>query len=180
MEPARDAGRRPRCRGRRGSSPRAPSRHASLRQTRTTRRGCPSPCGTRCRRMCMRFRRAAACRPRTCTRRLRLLCEELDDAFVDSGIVQRRVALLAEEDRDGHAPDALARDAPVGTRRDHVGDALLAPRRVPLDLLDSRRARAGGRWSVCRRRLVSSVSILMNHCSVARTTMGLWQRQQCG
>ncbi len=45
-------------------------------------------------------------------------------------------ALVAEEDGDGDAPDALAGDAPVGAGGDHVGDALFAPGGVPDDLLD--------------------------------------------
>ena len=51
-----------------------------------------------------------------------------------AAIVERLVALLAEEDGDRHAPDALAGDAPVGARGDHVGDALFAPGRIPDDL----------------------------------------------
>ncbi len=62
--------------------------------------------------------------------------KQIDEAAVDRGIVERLVALFAKEDRDGHAPDALARDAPVGPGGDHVGDALLAPGRVPGDALD--------------------------------------------
>ena len=38
--------------------------------------------------------------------------------------------LLVHEQRDGHAPGALARQAPVGTLLDHVEDALLAPARA--------------------------------------------------
>src|SRR5216683_2858531 len=62
--------------------------------------------------------------------------EEIDDALVDGLVVERGMALLAEEDRDGYAPDALAGDAPVGARGDHVGDSLLAPGGVPDDLGD--------------------------------------------
>src|SRR5579872_1504355 len=50
--------------------------------------------------------------------------------------MQDFAASLAEEHRDGHAPNALPRDAPVWTRRDHVADALFAPRRVPLNFFD--------------------------------------------
>src|SRR5689334_3174691 len=46
------------------------------------------------------------------------------------------MAALAEEDRDGDTPDALARNTPVRPRRDHVRDTFLAPRRVPLGRLD--------------------------------------------
>ncbi len=59
--------------------------------------------------------------------------EEVDDALVDGFVVERGVALLAEEDGDGDAPDALAGDAPVGAGGDHVRDAVLAPGRVPGD-----------------------------------------------
>src|SRR5690349_22413871 len=44
--------------------------------------------------------------------------------------------LLVYEQRDGHAPRALARQAPVGPVLDHVENALLAPGRKPLHLLD--------------------------------------------
>ena len=62
--------------------------------------------------------------------------EEVDDALVDGFVVERGRGIFAEEDGDGDAPDALAGDAPVGAGGDHVGDAVLAPRRVPDDLLD--------------------------------------------
>ncbi len=47
------------------------------------------------------------------------------------GAQQHLAAALAIEGRDRHAPEALARDAPVGARLDHVVDALLAPGRQP-------------------------------------------------
>ena len=62
--------------------------------------------------------------------------EQIDDAVEDRAVGERLAAALAIEDDDRHAPDALARDAPVGPRRDHVGDALLAPRRHPAHLPD--------------------------------------------
>ena len=62
--------------------------------------------------------------------------EEIDDGLVDGLVVEGLVALVAEEDGDGDAPDALAGDAPVGAGGDHVGDALFAPGGVPDDLLD--------------------------------------------
>ncbi len=65
-----------------------------------------------------------------------LFSEEIDDALVDGFVVEGLAAFVAEEDGDGDAPDALARDAPVGTGGDHVGDALFAPGWVPDDLLD--------------------------------------------
>ena len=62
--------------------------------------------------------------------------EEIDDLAVERGIEDRLTASLAQEDGDGHAPDALAADAPVGARRDHVCDALFAPGRIPDHLVD--------------------------------------------
>ena len=50
------------------------------------------------------------------------------------GIVEdldRAVGLVAHEDRDRHAPGALARDHPVGPALDHAGDAVLRLRRHP-------------------------------------------------
>ena len=54
----------------------------------------------------------------------------------ESGVDDGLVAAFAQEDGDGHAPDALAADAPVGAGGDHVGDAFFAPGRVPDDLVD--------------------------------------------
>ena len=83
------------------------------------------------------------------------------------------LAARAVERDDRHAPDALARDAPVRAVRDHVVDALLAPAAGSswTSRCDRRRARAraGRRWSSA-----------MNHCSVARKSVGFLQRQQCG
>ena len=62
--------------------------------------------------------------------------EQVDDLAIQRGVDDRLVAAFAKEDGDGHAPDALAADAPVGARGDHVGDALLAPGRIPDDLVD--------------------------------------------
>ncbi len=61
---------------------------------------------------------------------------EVDEGAVERGVDDRLIALRAHEDGDGHAPDALAADAPVGARGDHVGDALLAPGWVPDDFVD--------------------------------------------
>src|ERR1700682_4039908 len=41
------------------------------------------------------------------------------------------IALVAIENGDRHAPEPLARDAPVGAVGDHAGDAVLAPGGVP-------------------------------------------------
>ena len=51
------------------------------------------------------------------------------------GVVVGRVAGFADEREDGHAPGALARDAPVRAAGDHVVDALLAPSRNPLHVV---------------------------------------------
>src|SRR5262249_61949435 len=60
--------------------------------------------------------------------------EGVGDARVDARIVEdldRAVARFAYEDRDRHAPGALARDHPVGPALDHAGDAVLALLRHP-------------------------------------------------
>src|SRR5262249_56700836 len=60
--------------------------------------------------------------------------EGVGDARVDARVVEdldRTVARLAYEDRDRHAPGALARDHPVGPALDHAGDAVLARRLHP-------------------------------------------------
>ena len=53
--------------------------------------------------------------------------EEFDYEFIYRWIFEWRGAFAAEEDGNGDSPDALAGDAPVGTRGDHVGDAVLSP-----------------------------------------------------
>ena len=74
--------------------------------------------------------------------------ESLDDAQFDFGVLQdldRAVRLFLDEDRDRHAPGALARDHPVGAALDHAGDAVLALRRHPAGDVDGvQRARAQG------------------------------------
>src|SRR5580704_1938005 len=65
-----------------------------------------------------------------------LLADQSDDAIEDLAVGQRLSAALAIEHDDGHAPRALTGYAPVRPGRDHVGDALLAPGRRPLYLLD--------------------------------------------
>src|SRR5215469_4840908 len=62
--------------------------------------------------------------------------EELDNALVDCAIVEWLVAFLAEEDGDGHPPDTLAGDAPVGASLDHVVDAFASPGGVPDNVVD--------------------------------------------
>ena len=75
------------------------------------------------------------------------------------------------EQRERHAPGALARNTPVRTIGDHVADAALAPRRHPLAPCRSRAA------PTLRR---PACSMLMNHCAVARKITGVLWRQQCG
>ena len=60
------------------------------------------------------------------------------DPLDNRAVTQRLAGLLIDEDRDRHAPAALARDAPIGLRFDHRGDAVLALRRDPTRLLDRR------------------------------------------
>ena len=52
------------------------------------------------------------------------------------GARMQLAGLLVHEQRHRHAPGALARDAPVRAILDHAGDALLAPGRRPVHLLD--------------------------------------------
>ena len=60
-----------------------------------------------------------------------------NDAVEDFLVGERLAAGFTIENSDGYAPNALARDAPIGTRGDHVGHALFAPGGKPFDLLDS-------------------------------------------
>ena len=122
------------------------------------------------------------------SRRRRVVCQASAPSWskrstmllLSAVIDERLVALLAEEDGDGHAPDALAADAPVGAGGDHVGDALFAPGGIPDDLVDlvDGELAEGGFGAVGA--LSSGFPCEMNHCSVARKMTGLWQRQQCG
>ena len=77
--------------------------------------------------------------------------KEIDDLAVERGIEDGLAATLADKDRDGNAPDALAADAPVGAAGDHVCNALLAPGRIPGDLIDLFDAELteGGLGTVC-------------------------------
>ena len=62
--------------------------------------------------------------------------EEVNHFAIERRIIQRLAATFAQEHGDGHAPDTLARDAPVRPCCNHVGDALFAPGRIPLHFLD--------------------------------------------
>ena len=66
----------------------------------------------------------------------RLLLEDGSHVAREVGAEEDLAAALAVERRDRHAPQPLARDAPVGAGRDHVVDALLAPARHPARLRD--------------------------------------------
>ena len=58
-------------------------------------------------------------------------------------VVQGLAAGFTQEHRDWHAPNALARDAPVRAGLNHVGEPFFAPRRIPFHFFDSfERARA--------------------------------------
>jgi hypothetical protein len=71
-----------------------------------------------------------------CARLRRPRCRRARRFAVQRGVEDRLVAAFAQENGDGHAPDALAADAPVGAGGDHVGDAFLAPAWIPDDLVD--------------------------------------------
>src|SRR5580698_8241701 len=66
----------------------------------------------------------------------RFLAEQLHHAIENLAVRHRLLAVLAIERDDRNAPHALARDAPVRPRSDHVGHALFAPRGYPLHILD--------------------------------------------
>ena len=66
-----------------------------------------------------------------------VLLDALGDRVEQLRRARMRLAGRAmREQRERHAPDALARDTPVGTIGDHVADAALAPRGHPFHLAD--------------------------------------------
>ena len=65
-----------------------------------------------------------------------------DDLGVEDG-----VALRVVERGDGHAPGALAGDAPVGTGFDRAFDAVFAPIGNPIDIVDGVQGRDFERYS---------------------------------
>ncbi len=69
----------------------------------------------------------------------RVLLEHVRHVARELGAQQHLAAALAVEGRDRHAPQPLARDAPVGPGGDHVVDALLAPGGQPAALRDRRK-----------------------------------------
>ena len=81
-----------------------------------------------------------------------LATEDLRHVLDNLGVEQILPAFRAAERRNRHAPDALARQAPVGARLDHAADAVLAPGRDPLRLRDL------GQRAVAQRRLVGGVA----------------------
>ena len=98
-----------------------------------------------------------------------MLLDLVGDAAHDAGVEPGPV-LGVKKRRDGHAPRALAADAPVGARLDGAADAGLAPGRHPLHLADA----SSAAWRV------PPLSSDTNHWSTARKTMGVFERQQCG
>src|ERR1035438_1633078 len=62
--------------------------------------------------------------------------KEVNDGAVKGRVEDGLLAAFAHEYGDVGAPDALPPDAPVGPRGDHVGDAFLAPGRVPAHFVD--------------------------------------------
>src|SRR5882724_13424059 len=60
--------------------------------------------------------------------------EPFDDIAERCEIFELRTASVAEKHDDRHAPEALARDAPVRAFLNHFVDALFAPARNPLDV----------------------------------------------
>ena len=103
---------------------------------------------------------------------------------------QNLVRALLDEDRDRHAPGALARHHPVGAVGDHAGDAVLARRRHPLcagDFVERDLAQGRAHWSpspalggVASSATAKGLSIAMNHCGVLRKITGFFERQLCG
>src|SRR5665213_4309900 len=60
-----------------------------------------------------------------------MLDEKTNDAVENLLIRQRMTTFFAIENDNRHAPYPLARDAPVGARRDHVRNTVVAPGRNP-------------------------------------------------
>ena len=60
-----------------------------------------------------------------------LLFESLRDALVDLVVDKNLLCFPIDEDRDRHAPSALARDNPIRPIGDHAGDAVFPRGRIP-------------------------------------------------
>ena len=98
-----------------------------------------------------------------------VLLDQIGDVANNSR-VQNRLAFRVVERRDGHAPGALARDAPVRPRFDRRLDTIFAPIRDPIHRIDRREGFRRKFWW----------SMLMNHWSIARKITGVLLRQQNG
>ena len=59
------------------------------------------------------------------------LLESVRDALIDLLVDEDFLCVLIDEDRDRHAPGALARDHPIRAIGDHAGDAVFARGRIP-------------------------------------------------
>ncbi len=59
------------------------------------------------------------------------LLERISDASIDLLVDKYFLGVLIDEDRDRHAPGALARDHPIRTVGDHAADAVFARGRIP-------------------------------------------------
>ncbi len=106
-------------------------------RSRTKRPECRSPCGRMFRRIfriCIRSGQFSG--------GFRIpdiggvLAEQFNHAVENLPVGHRLLACLAIKYDDRHAPHALARNTPIRSCRDHVGDALLAPGRSPLNRAD--------------------------------------------
>ena len=64
------------------------------------------------------------------------LGEDVGRALDHVGVEHRLPACLATQRRNGHAPRALPRDAPVRASGQHAADALLTPAGIPRDMRD--------------------------------------------
>ena len=114
-----------------------------------------------------------------------LCLEGVGDPLVDPSSIRMSLRLLVHENRDRHAPGALARDHPVRPVGDHAGDAVLALRRKPLragDLVERDLAQRRAAIAALRvpPRPSIGLSIAMNHCGVLRKMTGFFERQECG
>jgi len=65
------------------------------------------------------------------------LADESHHVIEDLFRVHDGVAILAVEEDDGHTPEPLARDAPVGPVLHHAVDPVAPPRGDPLDAVDA-------------------------------------------
>ena len=99
-----------------------------------------------------------------------LLLEDAGDVVHRVGVRVLGAAPGAVEHRDRHAPRPLARDAPVGTRLDHLRDPRFAERGEPPGRADLAEGLASK----------VAASIEMNHCGVERKRTGFLHRQQWG